>query len=1270
MNAKNLPLKFAFVALLVAFCLYALYAGGLQYGIDLQGGHSLIFEIRTPKAELDALKVDLARQKELLPKAVTEEQKQAIQGKIKRIEGEIAGHKESAGDEQNLAERMIEILKDRIDPQGLANLEWRPVGSNRIEVRMPAARQETSQRQEVYDRAIRALAASNITRAEKRNYLDGTAEQREKILARFSKPHKEAFDRAISAMAKSNVTLAEIRDYLDGTKEQRQKILARFTEPQKKAVVATGEAYDSMAQANALVAVGDAYDKLAEANKALDAARASGNEQTITAAQAALDTARANHREKELAEAGTDIRIAQVEGILKNYRTTDEEQGLGTKEKTDLRDQFTQDVETLKGAHTGRRELIDKVVEAYKSWSDVRHRLSDPADLERRIARAGVLEFRIVAGEHGERVTPQQSEEYVDLLKKDGPDEARRRGLPFTWFPVRSTDRKSYGGMIMADYAGKSYVLLSNLEGYKMTREVAAGGWTLTGARRGADQMGRAAIDFSFDEKGAKHFYNLTSTNQGKRMAILLDDEVFSAPTIQAAISSNGQITGRFSAKEIDENIKLLQAGSLPARLNPTPVAVSSFGPTLGKENRDAGIRAAYLGLICVAVFMLIYYMLGGLIANVALMLNIILVLGAMSLLSAVFTLPGIAGVILTIGMAVDANVLIFERLREEQAKGQSVRMAMKNAYERAFSAIFDSNITTLLTCLILGWVGTIEVRGFAITLGLGVLFSLFTALSVTRWIFQALLDAGWLKNPVKMLSIIGVPNVNWMSNRVYFWGFSGIFIVLGLSAMYVQGGKMLGIEFSSGTQAVIQFKTDALIGRDGQVPNDDLVRRLFTEQAAGQGYKGLGDARVEMLIDNDKVGRFLSEYDKNKDSKVSPEELKAGGLDERWVKLMDTNKDDTLEPDELAKLPALSYQVSTTETRLKLIQEVASNAFRENLRQRTKCAFEPADKEKDPDLGLTTDALGIARVVPDALSPYSSLLENYDGGVAVVVKNVTPPISEADLKQRISDTRAQQGSGTDVARISEVIGLGSHSDNRFSRFAVLVMLDEVAPSLWPAAADQQRQIVVDALQREEAIVATSFDPAVAGLASQRALIAIILSWVAIVLYLWLRFGSIKWGLAAVACLVHDTIIVTGLVAASAWVYESAFGRALGIEWFKIDLAMVAAILTVIGYSVNDTIVVFDRIRENRGKLTTVSEAVINRSINQTLSRTLLTSGTTLIVVFIMYVWGGQGIKGFNFALLAGILFGTYSSVAIAAPLLMGFRKAVFGRAFELSPEA
>ena len=1214
MNAKNLPLKFAFVALLVAVCLYALYAEGLQYGIDLQGGHSLIFEIKSNKKEIEGLKAELVKQEKLLAEARTPDEKNAIQGKINNLKDDITRYELGGAGGQNLAERMIDILKERIDRQGLANLEWRPVGSDRIEVRMPAARAETRQKQDVYDRAMRKLAESNVSRAERRKYLYAPA-------------------------------------------EQRQQMLSKLTAQQTKALKELGEAFDAQEAAN----------------RSLQADRASGDEQAITKAQAAFDAARAVFREKDLAQADTSIRTSRVEGILRNYRTTAEEEGVKEEEKKELRAQFEKDIKALREAYPGRVAIIDSVAEAYKAWSGVRHRLSDPADLQRRIARAGVLEFRIVAGDVGEQISNDERDKYKDLLQKEGPDEARRRGDRFAWFPIRDTDRKGYGGMVMAEYAGRWYMLLSNRDGYKMIRTTSAGGWRLKDAFRDSDSMGRAAIGFEFDEAGAKQFYNLTSTHKEKCMAILLDDEVFSAPRIQSAISNRGQITGSFTNEQIDENIRLLQAGSLPARLNPTPVAVRSFGPTLGKENRDSGIRAAYMGLICVAVFMLVYYLLGGMIANVALILNIILVLGAMSLLSAVFTLPGIAGVILTIGIAVDANVLIFERLREEQAKGQTIRMALKNAYERAFTAIFDANITTLLTCLILGWVGTIEVRGFAITLGLGVLFSMFTALIVTRWIFQVLLDANWLKTPVKMFAIVGVPKVNWMAKRKIFWGLSAVFIILGIAAMVVQGGNILGIEFSSGTQAVVQFKAGALIGTDQQLPNDDLVRRLFTQQAAkDEKFKGLNDARVEMLIDNYKADRFLNQYDKDADGKVSADEARQGGLNPRWVELMDTTKpkDGSLDGAELASLPASSYQVSTTETTVGLIQDVARGAFGKSLQQRTKRAYEPADNEKIAEMSLATDALGVSRIEPDATSPHRDLLDNYSGGVAVVVRNVTPPMTEADLKQRISETRAQESAGADVARMSEVIGLGKPVEDNYSKFAVLVMLDEVVPGRWAEAAEGQRQVVSAALEREEAIVAISFDPAIAGMASQRAIMAIILSWVAIVLYLWLRFGSVQWGLAAVICLVHDAVIVVGLVAASGWIYNSVVGRALGIEWFKIDLTMIAAVLTVIGYSVNDTIVVFDRIRENRGKLTTVSVPVINKSINQTLARTLLTSGTTLIVVLIMYIWGGQGLKGFNFALLAGILFGTYSSIAIAAPLLMGFRRALFGRVAELAPTA
>jgi SecD/SecF fusion protein len=250
----------------------------------------------------------------------------------------------------------------------------------------------------------------------------------------------------------------------------------------------------------------------------------------------------------------------------------------------------------------------------------------------------------------------------------------------------------------------------------------------------------------------------------------------------------------------------------------------------------------------------------------------------------------------------------------------------------------------------------------------------------------------------------------------------------------------------------------------------------------------------------------------------------------------------------------------------------------------------------------------------------------------------------------------------------TEIAPLGEpNKAQEYTSFAVLVRPADTNvpndPVAWGSFAGGELNLLTAALHRSQAMLATNFDAAIAGQTVGQAIFAIVLSWLMIVLYLWLRFGSIRWGLAAVICLIHDTLIVVGLLAASGWLYSTAFGRALMIDSFKIDLGIVAAVLTVIGYSVNDTIVVFDRIRENRGKLTSINAEIINASINQTLPRTLLTSFTVLLVVAIMYVAGGAGIHGFNFVLLVGVAFGTYSSIAIASPLLLGFRAALTGPA-------
>jgi len=1236
MNAKNLPLKLTCVALAATLCVWLLIVREPKEGIDVRGGHSLIFKIRSPQEDIPELRNRLKNLEGELAAAKASSNKEKIEDLKHRIEEtkkDIERREDSRGDTK-LSERMIEILKERIDPHGLADLYWRPVGSDRIEVRMPAGREKTRQRREAYEAALNDLRGANITSGEKRLYRNSSSEQRAEVGKGYTGRQVE-----------------RLRDY------------------------------------------GEAYDAHVRTQKSLDAARQGGDGAAIKKAQEARDIAWATFREKEERLAETDVSVPRLMSALQNFRTPEEEEDLKEEESKELREQLARDLARLGKEHTDRKAQVDRVAEAYKAWARVRHRLSDPADLQRRIARAGVLEFRIVTGYRGMHLDQKDQEFYTDLLEKEGPEEVRRRGAPYAWFPLRDNDNETFSGTILAEYAGRWYMLLCNTDGFRMVRQRIKGGWQLTDVFQDNDRMGRLAIGFKFDEAGARLFHNLTSAHVEKDMAILLDDEVFSAPRIQSAISDRGQITGKFSRDEIDDYIRLLEAGSLPARVDPNPVSMVTFGPSIGKENRDKGIQAAYLGLACVAAFMLVYYLLAGALADVALLLNILFVLGGMYMFDATFTLPGIAGVVLTIGIAVDANVLIFERLREEQATGKSVRQALKNAYERAFTAIFDANITTLITCFILGWVGTIEVRGFAITLGIGVVFSMFTALVVTRWIFQALLDRKWLTRRIRMLSIIGVPKINWMGKRKGFWALSMVLIVLGVASLIWQGGSIWGIEFSAGTQAMLKFRDDALIGGGAELPSDGLVRRLFAGQAEEDQKKGeedqsktddpaskeklgklirsletLRQPRVEMIVDRDRAGTFLGKYDTPPtDQKVTLAEAKAARLNEAFFRKIDANNDQVLDRAELeARLPASGYQVSTTETQLNLIQDVARRAFGGNLARRTKCSFAFAAGQEAPELGLTLDNEGKARIEVVAASPHRNLLEDYEGGVAVVVRDVRPAITEADLTERLREIRRQDRAGEAQMRPTQVLGLGRpNEDEEYSSFAVLTKLEEVVSARWLSAAGAEVTNVGEALEREEFIEAISYDRAIAGRAIQQAVIALILSWLAIVLYLWLRFGSIQWGFAAVICLIHDVIIVVGLVAASGWLYDTFLGKALGIGSFKIDLPMVAAILTTIGYSVNDTIVVFDRIRENRGKLATVTVPVINRSVNQMLARTLLTSGTTFVVVIIMYIWGGQGIKPFNYALLAGIIFGTYSSVAIASPLLMGFRQAIIARAVE-----
>jgi SecD/SecF fusion protein len=692
---------------------------------------------------------------------------------------------------------------------------------------------------------------------------------------------------------------------------------------------------------------------------------------------------------------------------------------------------------------------------------------------------------------------------------------------------------------------------------------------------------------------------------------------------------------------------------------------------------------------------MAVYYLYAGMIADLAMVINLVLLLGAMSFIQAVFTLPGIAGTILSVTMAVDANVLIYERLREEQAKTQSMRMAIKNAYAGAFSAIFDSNLTTVLAALIMVWVGTEEVRGFGITLALGLSFSLFTSLTVTRWIYTLMLDRNVLRNKVPMLRLIGVPNINWMSKRRLFWIGSLLLATAGLVALFAQGKDIMGIEFSSGTQAVFSFnKGDLASLPDGKkvAPERPVVEKALDDAAA----KLVGENRAKAAADPDQAGPLNQEADQllkfknsirvetmlnmhkpqlprdlglNKDT-IDRNEWKEKGLAEQIFDQLDKNKDDTLDQVELAGLPENSYQVSTTVVDADLVQKVIFAAFGKSLAMHSKVeSVNFQDKGKVAGLGVALSGpyTEITREMAEkqidlSLQPVAI---NYINGLLYVV-DVKPGLGDAEMSNRIQTMRMQQDFAAYRNNRTQVMGLEGPAGN-YTRLAVLV---EKLPQQDINDLGRKTQgLISAALQRQESLESVQlFDPAMASESSQLAIIALVLSWLSIIAYLWLRFGSMQWGLAAVICLMHDVAIAIGMVAVSAFLAKTVLGPWLLITPIQIDMTIVAALLTIVGYSVNDTIVVFDRIRENRGKLKEVTPVLINHAINQTLSRTILTSTATIFALAVMYIWGGPAIHGFCYTLLIGFVIGTFSSIAVASPLLLGFKEAFIGRAFsELS---
>lgn len=718
-------------------------------------------------------------------------------------------------------------------------------------------------------------------------------------------------------------------------------------------------------------------------------------------------------------------------------------------------------------------EAKEPVIQSYGD-RQIQVQLPGEKDIDRArrlIMQTAYLEFQLVAGQEETEevfraIEAKYPRQFLPYLRQTEP------GAPFEIDDeyidnVRDTVARAVadglvpeGREIAFGKAPKPWDEVKRYEIYLVESEPALTGDRLNRAFARPDPNsleGFFHIPFELDAAGGRRMGEVTEANMNRQMAIVVDGVVESAPFIRGKFTTNGEISGQFSGPEAQDLAIALNSGSMPARIQLDFEGV--VGATLGADSVRKGILSAVVGLVLVLAFMMAYYRVAGVVANVALVVNALLILAAMAYFGATLTLPGIAGLVLTIGMAVDANVLIYERIREEIRNGRSLLASIENGFERATSAIMDSNVTTLIAAAVLMQFGTGPIEGFAVTLSIGVCTSVFSALVVARAIFDFLGER-------KMLRSLSMASMIKPDTRIPFTEYyrpaligSAVAIAIGMVVFGVRFNSMFGVDFTTGTTMVVNLHGDSAVS--------------------------VGDVRSE---------------------------LETAGFVEPIVQEFEHS------------------------------DQASLNRFMIRI----------------PDVEATPDETGAAT-------------------------------AESTVSSRVQAALA---------------------------------------GLTPGTAAQEVE-----LERVDTV-----GPAVGAQLKRDALLALLYSMVFIIAYLAVRF-ELKFALGAVIALGHDVLITLGLFA--------ILGR-------QISLPVVAAILTVIGYSLNDTIVVFDRVREDmrlfRGRGLGLLE-LMNISINETLSRTILTSGTTLIVVVVLLFLGGAVIFDFALALCIGIVVGTFSSIYIASPV-------------------
>ena len=800
---------------------------------------------------------------------------------------------------------------------------------------------------------------------------------------------------------------------------------------------------------------------------------------------------------------------------------------------------------------------------------------------------------------------PERIDRYNNLLTKDGG----RLETQLRWFPRKiraasgqgntwdysfSQDSRQrafvvavfgpgqYGAPPPAAVEGEEPPFLVELFPINMDAEHFTGeDMNAAGVRSSTDpNSGLPCVNYEIAAGKKGDYADWSSDNKGEKSAIILNGQVRSAPSFQGRIYGSGIITGSFTVGEAEDLAKVIKTGSL--QVKPEPVSSQTIGATLGKRSIELGMFSISAGAILVLMFILAYYRLAGMVAFTAIALNVFLIYGVVQFIEATITLPGIAGLVLTMGMAVDANILIYERIREEINKGKELLQAVRSGFDRAMVTILDANITTFIAGVVLYNVGVGPVRGFAVTLMVGILTSLFTALFVTRLVFHYLMDR-------KLLEQFKV--------ATWFTGLHFDFVKLGKGAF---AGSIIAII------AGLAYSTT--------VPADKVLGLDFT-----------GGASVELRLSEPQTVAQVRDL-------MATDEAFNAEFPDPMVNTMGS----------LVDGKASSFSV-----KLKISEEQRAQ-FEEEI----KAAKERGEQYEPP---YKRQLLGNPRL-PLVAGAFSKVENNEDPGqpvnLAYAEVHFESPVEVAEVRQRLE---SQRGGNPNVSPIE---GDEPQTTDLWVEFPIAknASTTDITDAITTALDGMQDTTGQPVALSNPIPSAEIISGRMVGELRTAAIGALVLSLFLIVMYIRLRFREYKYGFAAVAALVHDVLITfCGVVALNS----------LGLVNAEIDLPMIAAFLTIIGYSINDTIVIFDRVRENVGEHDRLGDSketfpeLLNRSINQTLSRTILTSGTTLFVVFAVFLVNrgtGSGLEGFSFALIIGILSGTYSTIFIASPVVLWLR--------------